>query len=259
VFVNNFGFTFVIFINIYDILIVKVSVMHEGEKLMNIGEKIKYFRTLHKISGEKLSELSGISISTIRKYETGERKPKSDQLLKISEALGISINTFMDFDIKTVSDLLSLIFKMDEQLDLHLEAKQDNQGVYDPNSLKLSFGNETVNQKLLTYMLAVQKREEYIANHTPADTDQYAETLADIENNIVDLQNRLLDDNTIIQKDIVSPVNNGSNDIENASGTSQEVQSRIQDVLYDCSPSELELILQTAQTIKDCLRNQNKQ
>ena len=35
-------------------------------------------------------------------------------LTKITNALGISTNVFMDFDIETVSDGLSLILKMDE-------------------------------------------------------------------------------------------------------------------------------------------------
>jgi transcriptional regulator with XRE-family HTH domain len=225
---------------------------------MTIGEKIKYQRMAHKMSGEQLSELSGISINTIRKYEAGERKPKPDQLLKISEALGISINTFMDFDIKTVSDLLSLIFKMDEQLDLQLDADQDSDGAFDANTMRLSFGNETVNQKLLTYMTALRKRDSYIASHTESDTPQYAETLADIEKNISDLQNRLLDDNTIIQKSAVpSTIQVESN--APATATSPDLNNQLQDVLYDCSTNELELILQTAQAIKNCLRNQKNQ
>jgi transcriptional regulator with XRE-family HTH domain len=225
---------------------------------MTIGEKIRYQRTSHKMSGEQLSELSGISVNTIRKYEAGERKPKPDQLLKISAALGISINTFMDFDIKTVSDLLSLIFKMDEQLDLQLEANQGSDGAFDASTIRLSFGNETVNQKLLTYMTAVRKRDAYIASHTESDTPQYAETLADIEKNISDLQNRLLDDNTIIQKD-AEPTTIQVESKAPATAPSPDLNNQLQDVLYDCSTNELELILQTAQAIKNCLRNQKSQ
>jgi hypothetical protein len=69
---------------------------------------------------------------------------------------------------------------MDEQLDLQLDADQDSDGAFDANTMRLSFGNETVNQKLLTYMTAVRKRDAYIASHTESDTPQYAETLADI-------------------------------------------------------------------------------
>ena len=82
---------------------------------MTIGEKIKYFRNMRGISQEMLGQLSGINPATIKKYEYSIRNPKPDQLLKIANALGISINIFMDFDIETVSDVLSLLFKMDEQ------------------------------------------------------------------------------------------------------------------------------------------------
>ncbi len=78
---------------------------------MTTGEKIKHFRNLRGISQETLGQLSGINSATIKKYEYGIRNPKPDQLLKIANALGISINVFMDFDIETVSDVLSLILK----------------------------------------------------------------------------------------------------------------------------------------------------
>ena len=78
---------------------------------LHSGEKIKHFRNLRGISQETLGQLSGINSATIKKYEYGIRNPKPDQLLKIANALGISINVFMDFDIETVSDVLSLILK----------------------------------------------------------------------------------------------------------------------------------------------------
>lgn len=37
----------------------------------------------------------------------------------------ISINLFMDFDIETVSDVLSLLFKLDEQVDMNFYAEKD--------------------------------------------------------------------------------------------------------------------------------------
>ena len=73
---------------------------------------------------------TGLGISTLQKHKSDERKPKPEQLLKISQALGISINVFMDFDIHTVSDLLSLIFKMNEQLDLNFNAEEDLKTIY---------------------------------------------------------------------------------------------------------------------------------
>ena len=56
---------------------------------MTVGEKIKYFRTMHGFTQEQLVQATGLSISTLQKYESDERKPKPEQLLKISQALGI--------------------------------------------------------------------------------------------------------------------------------------------------------------------------
>ena len=231
---------------------------------MNIGDKIRYFRTSHKLSQDQLSELAGINISTIRKYETGERNPKPDQLLKIADALGVSINTFLDFDIKTISDLLSLIFKMDEQLSLHFEAAKDASGSYDFKTLKMAFHNDTVNQKLLSYMLAVQKRDEYLSVKDATEPLEDDETYFAIENNIAELRNRLIDDSTVITKETGTELTAGDSFTNNIGSTTaqafqtQELNTLLQDVLFDCSANELELIIKTAQTIKECLRKQTE-
>lgn len=105
---------------------------------MTTGEKIKYFRNMRGISQEMLGQLSGINSATIKKYEYGIRNPKPDQLLKIANALGISINIFMDFDIETVSDVLSLLFKLDDQIDMKFEAEKDEEGNFKPATVKMS-------------------------------------------------------------------------------------------------------------------------
>ena len=45
----------------------------------------------------------------------------------MSEALGVSITVFLDFDINTVSDVISLIMKLDEQSSLKISADKDAQ------------------------------------------------------------------------------------------------------------------------------------
>ena len=129
---------------------------------MTTGEKIKYFRNMRGISQETLGQLSGINSATIKKYEYGIRNPKPDQLLKIANALGISINIFMDFDIETVSDVLSLLFKLDDQIDMKFEADKDDEGNFKPATVKLSFKNKLINKKLCTYMKALEIRENML-------------------------------------------------------------------------------------------------
>ena len=205
---------------------------------MTVGEKIKYFRTLHGFTQDQLIQTTGLSISTLQKYESDERKPKPEQLLKISQALGISINVFMDFDIHTVSDLLSLIFKMNEQLDLNFNSQKDSNGNILPDTLTLSFGNPVINQKLSTYVAFLSKMAD-------SEKEQYTQALQELENH-------LLDDSTDIQK--TAPIKEASAPASDSAFSDPSYQ-KIQNLLSDCTSQEMEWILKSVQFIKECMRN----
>ena len=106
---------------------------------MTVGEKIKTFRNIRGISQNMLGQLAGIDGTTIRKYELGSRNPKPDQLLKIANALGVSINVFTDFDIETASDVLTLLFKMDDQIDMEIDGNKDEDGNIIPETIYIRF------------------------------------------------------------------------------------------------------------------------
>ena len=72
----------------------------------------------------QLAELSGINVGTIRKYELGIRNPKPDQLEKIATALGLNVSVFLDFNIETVGDVLSILFAIDDSVNLSLSEPQ---------------------------------------------------------------------------------------------------------------------------------------
>ena len=167
---------------------------------MTTGEKIKHFRNLRGISQETLGQLSGINSATIKKYEYCIRNPKPDQLLKIANALGISINIFMDFDIETVSDVLSLLFKMDEQTDMTFEAEKDADGKYIPSTMKISFSHPAINKKLCTYLKAKLLQKNVEENNYQFSEDQQSETIEAISADMEDIKNQLLDDNMIVKK-----------------------------------------------------------
>ena len=165
---------------------------------MTTGEKIKFYRNMKCISQDTLAALSGIGLSTIKKYELDIRNPKPDQILKISNALGISINQFMDFDIETVSDVLSLILKMDEQVEMNFEADKDENGDYIPSTVKMSFANYEIANRLAKYMKArdiqaglneskekknLNSDEEAFIEHTQELVDQIK--LSVIDSNLV--------------------------------------------------------------------------
>ena len=167
---------------------------------MTTREKIKYFRNMRGISQEMLGQLSGINSATIKKYEYGIRNPKPDQLLKISNALGISINIFMDFDIETVSDVLSLLFKMDEQIDMKFEAEKDEEGNFKPSTVKMSFKNNMINKKICTYMKALEIRENLMNAKNEHSEEEYNTSLQHINENIEEIKQHLLDDSMVVTK-----------------------------------------------------------
>ena len=85
-----------------------------------VGKKIRAYREFRGYSQIQLAELSGINVGTIRKYELGIRNPKPVQLEKIATALGLNVSVFLDFNIETVGDVLSLLFSIDDSVNLSL-------------------------------------------------------------------------------------------------------------------------------------------
>ena len=53
--------------------------------------------------------------------------------------MGVSINVFTDFDIETASDVLTLLFKMDEQIDMEIDGEKDSEGNLIPGTIYIRF------------------------------------------------------------------------------------------------------------------------
>lgn len=59
-----------------------------------VGNKIKYYRTLHNITQQEIGEFLGTTSQTISRYESGILEANQDVLFKLAEYFGISINEF---------------------------------------------------------------------------------------------------------------------------------------------------------------------
>lgn len=58
---------------------------------MTFGEKVKDLRTRNGLSQEALAEMTGVTMRTVRNWETGGKYPRSRELYaKLAEALGVS-------------------------------------------------------------------------------------------------------------------------------------------------------------------------
>lgn len=62
---------------------------------MNVGDQIKNYRKERGITQQKLSEISCINLSTIKKYESNNRNPKLLSLEKIANALDVRVSDIL--------------------------------------------------------------------------------------------------------------------------------------------------------------------
>lgn len=60
-----------------------------------VGSLIRQARKNSKLTQRQLSELTGVSEMSIRNYEANRYKPKTEQIMKLSDALRLPIEEFM--------------------------------------------------------------------------------------------------------------------------------------------------------------------
>lgn len=146
-----------------------------------IASKIKRYRKERNMTQDELSERCGISVSTIKKYETGNRNPKLDQLNKIATALNINVSAFIDTDINTIGDVLSMLFKIERNTDINWNYQRDENNQILPDTISISFTNSDINNLLAKYLLNKD------TSPLPMNNDDYEEDflLNDADSNIL--------------------------------------------------------------------------
>lgn len=115
----------------------------------NLARTIKKYRKARKLTMEQLSEKSGINLSTLKKYETDNRNPKLEQLSKIAEALEVSVFEFLDIEVKSVNDIISLVNKMNIATDIDWDIDNDK--------VCISFKNKEIYNCLKEYAVDYKK------------------------------------------------------------------------------------------------------
>lgn len=223
---------------------------------MNFNERLKRIRATRKMTQEQLAEASGLSLPAIRKYELSARAPKRDQVMKLANALDVSINVFNEFELETVSDTLSLIFKLCELSDIQIEADQDMDGNYIPESVHITLNNDTLKDSLCSYKKALETKEQLVAAKETYSESEYESKLKDVNQNLFDFENLLLDDTTVLDRDTVAD----SSEIPVAlakpmpANFRQSPNAELQDLLIDCSNREADIIVSSAKFAKEMLR-----
>ncbi|MEE1035230.1 MAG: helix-turn-helix transcriptional regulator [Agathobacter sp.] len=92
---------------------------------MTLGEKIKHHRTMKGLTQKQLGEMTGIHEVSIRKYEANKIAAKREQLEKIADVLGVPLNEFLELKIVTDSDVLPLLFAIDNEFEIEITSDDD--------------------------------------------------------------------------------------------------------------------------------------
>lgn len=111
---------------------------------MTIGEKIKKYRKIFDITQQELAEYCHINVATIKKYELGQRNPKPEQIAKIAKGLGLNPFLLYDYEIKTVGDVMSLLFMISDLTDIELKEKESDDE-YSVGDVSIHFKDRQLN------------------------------------------------------------------------------------------------------------------
>ena len=127
---------------------------------MTLGEKIKFHRSMKGLTQKQLGDMTKIHEVTIRKYEANKITPKRDQLERIATCLGVPVNEFLEFKIVTDSDVLPLLFAIDDTFEIEITSN-------DNKTLKMEFKEPMLNYFLRDWQSIKQLSE--IGGVSPED------------------------------------------------------------------------------------------
>lgn len=75
---------------------------------MNFGTKLKQLRTTQNLTQQQLAERLGVAKSVVSYYESGDRFPSYDVLVKIARTFHVTTDYLLDVERKRVLDVSDL-------------------------------------------------------------------------------------------------------------------------------------------------------
>lgn len=121
--------------------------------------------------------------------------------MKIANALGVSINIFTAFDIETASDVLTLLFKMDEQIDTEIDGEKDTDGNLLPDTICIRFKHPEINNRLAKFAKAKKLQENLIASKDAFPSEKaFQHELEQMNETCEQIKQHLVDTNRVVKK-----------------------------------------------------------
>ncbi len=127
------------------------SNLYKVGKDMDLGSKIRKYRTMHDMTQNELGVKIGFSSATadsrIRKYESNKMAPKEEIRTKMVEALDVDASALTDINIQNFEDVMQVFFQFEEELGMEIEITEGK------TSLVLDHSNKD-NELLLSYLFS---------------------------------------------------------------------------------------------------------
>lgn len=80
----------------------------------DLGQKIKYLRTIRKLTQQDIAEKMFVARNTVSQWETGERKMSAEQLIKFAQIVNVTLDYFdetpPDINLFNLLNQLSVFF-----------------------------------------------------------------------------------------------------------------------------------------------------
>lgn len=70
-----------------------------------VGDELRALRAKRKVSREQLKDQSGLGLSTLQRFENGERSPDLEQLAQILRVLDMPMKEFLNLALKDVEGI----------------------------------------------------------------------------------------------------------------------------------------------------------
>lgn len=120
---------------------------------MSVGNKIKRYRELLGMTQLELSQISGVSLSGIKKYESGERIPKPRLLEKIADAFQVYPSALYGYQAESFApEVFPLFISVIKAVNAKISLGKDGNGETDTNSVIISFDCPEFNTYLRNFM-----------------------------------------------------------------------------------------------------------
>ena len=145
---------------------------------MTVGQKIRKYRLMRKMTLSELGEKAGFSKTTAKirmsQYEAGRMIPKKDILQKIADGLDVNISALSDIDFNTAEDIMRILFELEDRLGIEV--------CREPGKTSIVFNDANLtNDRLATYMYAWASKKKRLPEYN-SDDDQVVQQYVNYEN-----------------------------------------------------------------------------